>query len=85
MRIKVERAAEGLHPQETFAIINTVTGPQEVVVDADSTRFGYIDVGNPIHRHDRFYLVELPSETSSGAWRVWVDENTVLEDREAAE
>lgn len=86
MRIKVEGAKEGLHPDETFAIINTINGPQELIVDADTTRVGYIDVGSPVGRHDRYYLVELPSETSSGAWRVWVDQDVVLDEtREAAE
>ena len=87
MRIKVERSSDGLHPAETFAVINTATGPEELIVDADTSRMGFIDVGNPIRQHGTYYLIELPSETSSGAWRVWVDEKDVTFDqpREAAE
>lgn len=86
MRIRFESATQGPHPEEIFAIIKTLAGPQEVTVGSSTRSAGYIDVGNPVARQNGFYLVELPSETSSGAWRVWVDDSVVLEEpREAAE
>ena len=82
MRIRFERATQGPHPEEVFAIIKTLAGPQEITVDSGTRNAGYIDVGNPVVRKDGFYLVELPSETSNGAWRVWVDDSVVLAARE---
>jgi subtilisin-like proprotein convertase family protein len=78
MRIRFERATQGPHPEEIFAIIKTLGGPQEITVDSSARNAGYIDVGNPVARGNGFYLVELPSETSNGAWRVWVDDSVVL-------
>ena len=86
MRIRLEEVRSGLHPEEIFATINTVTGPEELIVDTRTSRVRSIEVGSPVARHDQYYLVELPSETSSGAWRVWVDQSIVVDEpREAAE
>jgi subtilisin-like proprotein convertase family protein len=86
MRIRFEGATPGLHPEEIFATVKTLTGPQEVIVDSSTRRAGYIDVGNPVAHHAGRYLVELPSETASGAWRVWVDDSVIVDEpREAAE
>ncbi len=76
MRIKVseiKRNVQGLHPKEVVAIISTLTGPEELVVFAPSGSIGSIDVGYPIAINDGNYLVELPSETAKGAWRVWMN------------
>jgi hypothetical protein len=86
MRIKLDEVREGIHPSEAISTIKTITGPEELVVNARTGRSGFIDVGNPVGRHEGYYLVELPSETSSGAWRVWIDKDIVLDEAmEAAE
>jgi hypothetical protein len=86
MRIKVSESRPGLHPHETVAVIATLTGPEELVVDERSGQMDSIDVGHPVALNGKNYLVELPSETSKGAWRVWVSEDTTLNEvREAAE
>jgi hypothetical protein len=85
MRIKLQATRDGLHPSESIATINTRTGPEELVVDLQSARQGSIEVGNAVAQNGEFYLVELPSETSAGTWRVWVGKDAVLEELEAAE
>lgn len=78
MRLKVEKISEGLHPNEALVSVKTKDGPVSMVVDqtiisADST----VGIGWPVARNtkDSLLLVELPRETESGAWRVWVAEN----------
>ena len=79
MRIKLDDIREGLHPGEAIATIETVTGPEELVISERSAQEKSIDVGTPVGRSEEYYLVELPSETSSGAWRVWVNRDAVLD------
>lgn len=85
MRLKVEAVSGGLHPRESVVIIQTAQGRQALSVDPRSIKDGSIEVGTPISKHKNYFLVELPVETDSGAWRVWVDENIVKDVMEAAE
>jgi hypothetical protein len=86
MRIKVEEVGKGLHPSEAIVRIDALGGPQELVVDRRTIRGGSIEVGHPVAKNEGYFLVELPAETSSGTWRVWVDESTLApEALEAAE
>lgn len=79
MRLKVEEVGIGLHPSEVFVKVTTVEGPQELVVNKRSLHQSTIDVGEPISRQDdNFFLVELPAETSNGAWRIWVDKSVIV-------
>ena len=77
MRVKLQNVREGLHPKEMIATIDTITGPEELIVDAQSALRNSVEVGNPVAQNGRYFLIELPSETSSGSWRVWVDKDTV--------
>lgn len=77
MRLKVEKHGEGLHPNEAVVSVMTKDGPVMMVVDQtiiypDDT----VVIGWPVARdqQERLFLVELPRETESGAWRVWVAE-----------
>lgn len=84
MRIKAQDIREGLHPGEAIATISTLAGLEELIVDRRSGKL--VEVGNPVGQHGDYYLVELPSETSGGAWRVWVEKKTVIDSvLEAAE
>ena len=87
MRVKVEKVGSGLHPSEVLVKIETIQGPQELVVDNRSLIKGSIEIGYPIAQQDKYRLIELPAETSGGAWRVWVDEKLIMsgEELEAAE
>lgn len=85
MRLKVEKIGEGLHPREITVAVNTVNeGRQRVVLSKSSLdAAGTIEVG-VIGTKDGKFLVELPRETQSGAWRVWVPESALTKDRVAA-
>jgi hypothetical protein len=59
-----------------------------MVLDERSLQKDTIEVGFPITQHNNLRLIELPAETASGTWRVWVDESQLIPDRphqEAAE
>lgn len=86
MRLKVKETGQGLHPSEQFITVSTVEGPQELAVNVNTVIGSSIDIGQPIAEQGRSCLIELPSETSSGAWRVWVDQAELHDDvPEAAE
>ena len=86
MRIKIQKQEAGLHPSEVIVTIATVSGTQELVVDTNSAKQNSIDVGSPIAKRGDAYLVELPSETSNGKWRVWITRDSTIEEAmEAAE
>jgi hypothetical protein len=87
MRVKVEEVGLGLHPNQVLVEIQTVNGPETVALNRHSLmRNNAIEVGHPISKHGQYRLIELPAETSSGAWRVWIDQNIVCDgELEAAE
>jgi hypothetical protein len=86
MRVKVDEVGQGMHPSEVLIKIETVQGPQELVVDKRSLRQNTIEVGYPIAQQEKYRLIELPTETTGGVWRVWVDEKILSgEALEAAE
>lgn len=77
MRLRIQEVGSGLHPSEVVVAIETSEGPARLVVDKRSVRGGYLNVGHPIDRQGDEVLVELPRETTTGAWRVWVSEDKV--------
>ncbi|MBM3564038.1 MAG: hypothetical protein FJX48_13065 [Alphaproteobacteria bacterium] len=72
-KLKVKEISEGLHRSEVIVSVHTTGGDEGLVLDRRSLQNGYIAVGYPIRVDGDSYLVELPRETSSGSWRVWVD------------
>ena len=63
---------------ERIAYIATAEGVRaEVLLDAAQTGTNHI-VAAEIARDNNNVLIELPQETSSGDWRVWVHKNQVL-------
>lgn len=80
MRVKVSEVGEGLHPSEIVVAVATIDGAENVVVDRRSLKADTIEVGYPIRQHNDLYLVELPRETQSGSWRVWVRSDQIFED-----
>jgi hypothetical protein len=85
MRLKVHEIGTGLHPSELVIEIRTAAGPERLVVDRKSIRNGTIFVGwRPLAEKRGQWLVELPRETMSGTWRVWVKHDEIVaEPREA--
>ena len=83
-RIAIEQVEDGLHPSELVVTIRTADGKtEEVAVDrslVDGQRMKAYAVGV---EQDRV-LVELPRETSSGSWRVWMPKASVFEAEKVA-
>ena len=85
MKVKVAEVAQGLHPSEIVVGVQTIEGQQNLVVDRRSIMTGsFIKVGYPIREDGDSFLVELPRETSSGSWRVWVNKDQTETEREFA-
>lgn len=82
MKLKVREVGEGLHHSEVVVSVHTNGGDEGLVLDKRSLRGGYISVGYPIRSDGDAYLVELPRETSSGNWRVWVDKTQLTNVKE---
>lgn len=75
-RVAVRELGEGLHPSEVIVSIATSQGDQQVAVDrrsvVDHKLKAYV-----VGQIDDQVLVELPRETVSGAWRVWVSSSSM--------
>lgn len=78
MRIKVEPKGNGLHPSEIVVGVYTKEGTEYLAVSKDSVQDQTIEVGWPVGQNDDCYLVELPRETFTGFWRVWVAKRDVF-------
>jgi len=85
MRVKVREVGPGLHPSEVVIGIDTVDGQERLVVDRNSIREKTVFVGwRPLAEKKGQWLIELPRETMSGTWRVWVKRSEIVQDdREA--
>jgi hypothetical protein len=83
MRLKIERVGKGLHPNEAVVAIRTTGGTERLVVPKRSIVDDTIEVGWPIRTNptDGSCMIELPRETPSGAWRVWVPRGEIEEER----
>lgn len=76
-RVKA-KVIKGSSRSERIAYITTAEGVQaEVLLSAAQTGSNHI-LAAEIARDNNNVLIELPQETSSGYWRVWVKENQLL-------
>ena len=79
MRLKVEEVGKALHPSEAVVAIKTADGNERLVVSRRSIQNNAIQVGWPLGKKDKnIFLVELPRETQTGSWRVWVDGSQLI-------
>jgi hypothetical protein len=70
---------KGLMPSEVVArILNAEGGFEEVAVPTQQI-VGKMLIASEIGRHEGKVLVELPGESSSGRWRIWVKEQSIGE------
>ena len=79
MYLQVKEAGKGLHPNEAVVAVKTASGVERLVVPRQSIVQGAIQVGYPIKTKNDTYLIELPRETQSGAWRIWVSKGQLWE------
>ena len=81
LRLKVNKVRDGLHPSEAVVEVVTADGQREcLVVDHRSLLNDTLRIGYPVGRENGRLLVELPRETLRGLWRVWVKEDSVVEE-----
>lgn len=80
MRLLVEEIGTGLHPSEILVAIKTADGTHRLVVSNRAISNKSISVGFPLGERADAILVELPRETQSGAWRVWVPKDQLIEE-----
>ena len=77
MRIKIKTVMEGPGPSEKIVAIPVHGGgEEEVILPKALVRNDTIEVGE-IGRSNGSILVELPQETASGSWRLWIDMGTL--------
>jgi len=85
MWVKVREVGRGLHSSEIVVEIHTVEGAERLVVDKKSIQKGAIFVGwRALAEKKGQSLIELPRETMSGTWRVWIRNNDILFDQPEA-
>jgi hypothetical protein len=77
MRIRIDKRREGSIPSETVVAISTVSGVEEVVVHSSQADANSVEVGFISEKEGR-YLIELPRETFSGRWRIWVPKSAAV-------
>jgi len=77
MLIKCQRLMEGPGPSEAIVSIRTTKGEEEVVVYTGLLTNGYLEVGPQLFGQSDRVLVELPRESASGRWRVWIPASEV--------
>ena len=76
-RVKA-RIVRGANGSERIAYITTAEGVRaEVLLSATQTGSDHI-LAAEVARDKNNVLIELPQETSSGYWRVWVNKNQIL-------
>lgn len=73
MRLRINEEGGGIHPNEVVVSIPTRDGEERLVVHKRSLKNSSLEVGYPIGEDNQYYLVELPRETMSGLWRIWVE------------
>ena len=79
MLLKCRYLMDGPGPSEVVIEIATEDGTEEVILNKKSLKDGEIDVGSVIAERGNLRLVELPRESVSGKWRIWVSSQTILE------
>jgi len=83
MRMKVREIGPGLHPSEVVVEVKTIGGPERLVVDRESISDKTLFVGwRPLGDKNGQWLVELPNETMTGTWRVWVKQKDIIPERQ---
>lgn len=75
VKAKIVRGAIG---SERIAYIKTAAGISTEVLISDTQTGSNHVLAAEVARDKNNVLIELPQETSSGYWRVWVNKNQIL-------
>jgi len=71
MRVRCKVVAAGVGPEKVVAITTLDGREEEVIVHPRLIEGDTIEVGR-VHRCNGKVLIELPQESASGNWRLWV-------------
>ncbi len=86
MFVRCTEIADGPGPSEAIVGIRTADGTQEeVVLSKRSIHNHLVEIGSPLLTESGKSLIELPRESLSGRWRIWVPASDVVEMPVAAE
>jgi hypothetical protein len=77
MRLKCQILMKGPGPSEATVGIATADGEEELVVDTALIDDDGLEIGRVLEKTKDRALVELPRESASGRWRVWVPRSTL--------
>ena len=79
MLVRYSELAEGPGPAEMLVGVLTMEGMQEeVVLSRRQAENGRMDVGSPLIEEAERCLIELPRESVSGRWRLWIPRSEIL-------
>jgi hypothetical protein len=77
--VKCRLLDRGPGPREVLVEVDTVDGPPEQVIVSETSVEDNVRLGvlGPIEEIDGRTLVELPRESVTGRWRIWVSPTAV--------
>lgn len=85
MFVRCKLIAEGPGPSEVIIGIQPAEGPEEeVVLSKRQVHDNMVDVGTALLAEGNKLLIELPRESASGRWRIWVDKAQTVQPELAA-
>jgi hypothetical protein len=77
-RVKTNEVVDGPGPSEKVATITTSSGIEQVILHSSALdSANYMEIGL-LGYEDNLALIELPRESASGKWRVWVDKSELV-------
>ncbi len=76
-KVKCNDVVDGFMPAEKIARIQTADGRIENVAVSVQSISGDKLLASEIGREEGKVLVELPRESASGRWRIWVKESSI--------
>ena len=79
MLLKTNNLKDGSGPREVVVGIVTRDGNEEVIVSKRQVQNNLLAVSGVIGFENSYALVELPRESTTGKWRVWVPQADVVE------
>ena len=76
MRVRTAEQIAGPIPSERVVTIQTARGIEQMIVHASQVDASGVEIG-VVARKGNEILIELPRETLSGRWRLWVPRSAV--------
>lgn len=70
------KIVDGLMPTEKIALVESAEGQIEEITVSQDNLIGDFLIADVIGRQEGKILVELPRESASGRWRIWVKDST---------